>query len=331
MTSLVTGGTGFVGGAIVQQLLNKRENVRVLARASSKVNDLKGKGVDIAIGNVMDKNTLRKAMQGVDVLYHAAAQYETWTAKPQEMFDTAVEGTRNVMQAALDAGIKKVIHTSSAAAFGLPKNQTVTETMPKPGWLPDVYYRSKYESELAARSFIGKGLDIVFLNPVNVYGPGDINKPLGRSIIQLLNGQVPSLWDANFPIVYIDDVACAHFLAAQRAKAGERFLLVERNVEYRDFFGKIVELGGGKLPSFLPHAAVLAIATGSEWLARVTKRPPLVSVMQLKSGTQGTRFDGSKAKRDLELKYTTMEEGLRKTLAWYWDRGLLKKKPKFLN
>jgi len=163
-----------------------------------------------------------------------------------------------------------------------------------------------------------------------VYGPRDL-KPVGRSIVSLLNGELPSVWEATFAVVYVKDVARAHLLAAEKATAGERFLLVERNADYREFFGKVIELGGGKLPPFLPHSLVLAVAASSELLSRLTKRPPLVSVMQLKSGTLGTRFDGSKAESELGLKYTPMEEGLRKTIAWYWEQGLLKKKPKFLN
>lgn len=330
MINLVTGGTGFVGGAIVEQLVAAKQKVRVLARVNSKTEYPDGLGVEIVRGDVLDTASLKAAMQGVDTLYHAAAQYEVWTADPQRMLETANQGTRNVMDAALAVGVKKVLHTSSGAAFGLPKNATVRETMTEPGPLPDTYYRSKYESEKIAETYIAKGLNVIFLNPSNVYGPRDF-KPLGTSIVRMLNGQIPAIWDANFAIVYIDDVANAHLLAAKRGKVGERYLLVERNIEYRDLFELITAMGGTRMPPVLPVALMRVMAELGEALSALTKRPPLVSVMQLKSGTQGTRFDGSKAERDLGLKYTPMEKALETTLTWYWQQGLLKKKPVFLD
>lgn len=328
--NLVTGGTGFIGGHIVEQLLADGEKVRVLARRSSKLGDyLKHPNAEIVYGDVLEPVSLAAALAGVTTLYHAAAQFEIWTADPQLMLDTANQGTRNVLDAAMAAGVKRVLHTSSGAVFGLPKNQLVTEASGT-GPLLDVYYRSKYESEEIAKTYIAKGLDIVFLNPSNVYGPRD-TKPLGRSMVQLLNGQLPSAWDANFNIVYVVDVARGHILAANKAKTGERFLLAAQNIEFREFFSKVVELGGGKLPPFMPGAAIHAIAIASEALARVTKKMPLVSVMQYKAATQGTRFDGSKAERELGLRYTPMEEALRITIQWYWDNGFLKHKPRFLN
>jgi dihydroflavonol-4-reductase len=142
-----------------------------------------------------------------------------------------------------------------------------------------------------------------------------------------LNGELPALWDATFPIVYVDDVASAHLLAAQKGKPGERYLLVERNVSYRELFTKAAELGGAKLPPFLPVSVALATAHAAEFGARLTGKPPLVSVMQVVSGTQGTRFDGSKAPKELGFKYTDMDAGLRATIKWYWQQGLLRKKP----
>lgn len=323
MTDLVTGGTGFVGGAIVEQLVAAGRKARVLARPTSNVEHLESLGVEIAIGDVLDAASLRAAMSGIETLYHAAAQYEAWTARPQEMLDTANTGTRNVMEAALAAGVRKVIHTSSAAAFGLPKNQMVTEDQLQPGYLPDVYYQSKCESELIANSYIAKGLNVVTLNPSNVYGPGDVSKPLGRSIITLLNASLPAAWDAVFPIVYIDDVARAHLLAAEHGKPGERYLLVERNASYRDFFAAAAKLTGAKLPPFLPVGAALVTAYAAEFASRFTGQMPLVSVMQVRSGTRGTRFDGSKATRELGLAYTTMEDGLERTVSWYRNKGLV--------
>ena len=150
MSNLVTGGTGFVGGAIVEQLAASDQKTRVLARSTSKIDHLKHLNVDIAIGDVLDRLSLQRAMKDVDIVYHAVAQYEAWTADPEGMLETANQGTRNVMEAALAAGVKRVLHTSSAAAFGLPRNQVVSETMESPGPLIDAYYRSKYESEVIA-------------------------------------------------------------------------------------------------------------------------------------------------------------------------------------
>lgn len=329
MTVLVTGGTGFVGGAVVRALVTAGQQVRVLARPTSQTGQLAALGVEIVRGDVLDAASVEAALQSCDTLYHAAAIYDYWVPDKALLLRTEVEGTRNTLEAAKKAGLQKIVYTSTAVAIGERQGEVATETTPHRGYHLTSYERAKYEAEQLVLSYVEQGLPVVLVNPAGVYGPGDL-KPTGRGIIDVLNGKIPMLFPGVLAVVYIDDAATGHLLAAEKGRIGERYLLCERNVTLEEWFDQICRLAGVKRPSFGPVWGARALAFAGELASKFTGKAPLLSKDTLSITVHGLRADGSRAAKDLGLVYTPLEEGLPKTLAWYWEHGYLKRKPAFL-
>ncbi|RIK44496.1 MAG: hypothetical protein DCC55_02195 [Chloroflexi bacterium] len=325
MTVLVTGGTGFVGGAVVRALVERGEQVRVLARRTSKLDGLTALGVEIAYGDLFDQASIEAALAGCDLLYHVAAVFEFWEEK-EVLMRSAVEGTRNVLEAAQKVGVNKIVYTSTYVTIGTPKGQTGNETTSHRGYFLTAYEEAKYKAEQLVWDYIHKGLPVVIVNPSGVYGPGDL-KTAGQGLIKVMNQKSPILFPMSWSCVYIDDVAQGHLLAAEKGRSGERYLLSERIVTGKEYFGLACKLTGAKLPPTLPAPFFLPIVWGGEALSYFTRRPPLVSRDEFRMAVHGEHVDGSKTVRELGLQYTPLEEGLPKALAWYWKQGLIKHKP----
>jgi dihydroflavonol-4-reductase len=325
MTVLVTGGTGFVGGALVRALVERGEQVRVLARRTSKVDELIALGVEIAYGDLEDQQSVAAALVGCEVLYHVAAVFEFWEKK-EVLMRAAVEGTRNVLEAAQKAGVNKIVYTSTYLTIGASKGQIGTETTPHRGYFLTDYEEAKYRAEQLVLDYIRQGLPVVIVNPGGVYGPRDL-KSTGQSLMDVLNQKAPFLLPVSWSCVYIDDVAQGHLLAAAKGQVGERYILSERAVTGEEFFGLACQLTGAKLPPTWPAPFFLPIVWGGEAVSYFTGRPPLLSRQEFRMLTYGTPADGTKAVRELGLQYTPLEEGMPKALAWYWEQGLIKHKP----
>ena len=185
MKVLVTGGTGFVGGAIVNALLKQGDEVRVFARRKSKTDHLRVQGVEIVYGDILDSSSIQNALKGCNVLYHAAALYDFWGLDEKELMQTEIDGTRGVLEVALSSGIAKVVYTSTSTAVGEKRGEIGTESTTHRGYFLTMYERAKVEAEYVAMAFLDKGLPLVVVSPSGVYGPGDF-KPTGRSIIHFL-------------------------------------------------------------------------------------------------------------------------------------------------
>jgi dihydroflavonol-4-reductase len=326
MTVLVTGGTGFVGSAVVRALVERGDKVRVLARRTSKVDELTALGVEIAYGDLLDQTSIEAALAGCDTLYHVAAIYELWVQDKQKLIQTAVDGTRNAMEAAHKTGVSKVVYTSTSATIGAAKGEVGTETTPHRGYFLSAYEEAKHKAEQVAWEYVEKGVPIVIVNPAAVYGPGDL-KSTGQGLIDVVNGRAPFLYPMSWSTVYIDDVARGHLLAAEKGEVGQRYIFSERVVTGEKFFRLVCSLTDTKAPPTFPAPAFLPLVWAGEAIARFTRRPPLVSYDQFRTSTHGTSVDGAKAIRELGLQYTPLEEGLPKALAWYWEQGLIKHKP----
>ncbi|HSB07513.1 MAG TPA: NAD-dependent epimerase/dehydratase family protein [Thermodesulfobacteriota bacterium] len=326
MSVLVTGGTGFVGGAIVRALVKQGDNVRVLARRTSKTEHLKAMGVEIAYGDILDEESISAALQGCNILYHAAALYDFWGLDEQVLMRTEVEGTRDTLEAALKVGVEKVVYTSTAVTIGERKGEVGTEATQHRGYFLSKYERAKFEAEQVATSYLDKSLPIIMVNPAGVYGPGDF-KPTGRAIIDFLNGRILGLFGGSSSFVYIDDVGMGHALAARKGKVGERYILCGNIVTMHELARMLCRLSDAKMPPTVPAFLAGMNASLGQMVSRFTRRPPILSRETFRVISHGFQVDGAKASRELGIVYASLEEGLRKTIAWYWEQGLLKRKP----
>ncbi|MDO8519928.1 MAG: NAD-dependent epimerase/dehydratase family protein, partial [Deltaproteobacteria bacterium] len=215
---LVTGATGFIGGNLVRLLLKEGYAVRALVRHTSRLDNLKNLDVEKVYGDLRDKSSLIKACKGCDHLYHVAASYELWSAEPKEFYDTNVNGTHNILAAAREAGISKIVYTSTVGAIRYPDDPTKPsdETCwPTPKDLQNDYKRSKFQAEQVALKFAKEGLPVVVVNPSAPIGPYDIKPtPTGKIIVDFLKGKVPAYVDTGLNIIDVEDVAWGHLLAA---------------------------------------------------------------------------------------------------------------------
>ena len=325
MTILVTGGTGFVGGALVRALVERGARVRVLARPTSRTEHLEELDVEIARGDLFDPASILTALEDCDTLYHTAALYDLWGLDESAVMRTECEGTRNVLEAAGQMQVERIVYTSTALVIGERRGEVGTEATQHRGYFLSIYERAKFEADRIVGEYLDRGLPIVTVNPAGVYGPGDF-KPSGRMVIDLLNGRVPALFRGVTSLVYLDDVARGHILAAKGC-VGERYILCGQTAPLAFLSRAIGRLGGVRVPSTIPAALASPYALLGEWISRLTKRPPVLSRETFRLVAHGFRVDGSRAEKELGLEYTALEEGLRAAIRWYGENGRLKHRP----
>jgi len=322
---LVTGGTGFVGSHVVRALLEKQRRVRCLVRAGSRRENLEGLPVEIVVGDLTDAASLVPALSGVRTVYHVAADYRLWTRNPHELYRANAGGTDNVLAAASAAGVDRVVYTSSVAALGLTRDGSPAdeETPVERSRIIGHYKKSKYDAERVALSWASRGLPVVIVNPSTPIGEGDIKPtPTGQLIVDFLNRRMPAYVDTGLNLVDVRDVAAGHLAAAERGRVGERYILGNRDMTLREILETLARLTGlpaprVRLPHWIPLAAA-AVATGA---ARVTGRPPRVSLESVRMSTHRMFFDAGKAVRELGLPQTPVEEALSRAVAWFREKG----------
>lgn len=322
---LVTGGTGFVGSHVVRALLSRGRRVRCLVRAESRRDQLEGLPVEIAVGNLTDAASLSPALSGVHTLYHVAADYRLWARDPQELYRANPGGTENILAAAAAAGVARVVHTSSVAALGLmPDGSAADETTPvERARIIGHYKKSKYDAERVAQKWAARGLPVVIVNPSTPIGEGDIKPtPTGQMIVDFLNRRLPAYVDTGLNLVDVRDVAEGHLAAAERGCVGERYILGNRNMTLREILETLARLTGLPAPAVrLPHWIPLAAAAVTTGVARVTGRPPRVSLESVRMSTHRMFFDAKKAVRELGLPQTPVEDALSRAVSWFRERG----------
>jgi dihydroflavonol-4-reductase len=327
MKALVTGGTGFVGSHVVRALLDDGVSVRALARGASDRRALAGLPVEIVTGDLTEPASLAVALAGIEVLYHVAADYRLWAPDPRVLYRINVDGTRALLRAAEAAGVSRVVYTSSVGALGLTRDGAPgTETTPVR--LEDMvgdYKRSKFLAEREAEEAAARGLPVVIVNPSAPVGPWDWKPtPTGRMLVDYLKGRMLAYLDTGLNVVHVRDVARGHLLAAARGRVGERYILghAEGNLSLREIFQRLAPYTGVPAPRVrLPRAVAMALAAGSELVARVTGRAPLVARAAVRMAAKRMYFDPSRAVRELGLPQTPVDEALRDAVDWFWTNG----------
>ncbi len=323
MKVFVTGGTGFIGSRVVTRLVGAGHQVRCLVRSSKATLVLKQLDVRFTPGDLTDKASLAKGMEGCDWVINAAAAYDFWSPDRRVFREVNVVGTRNVMEAALESTISKVVHVSTVVVFGKPDRSPVTEDTPVGPVRFSEYARTKYEGELVAwELFKTRGLPLVVVYPGAVLGAKD-PKATGQYLQNLLQGKMPAtiFSDASFPFVHVNDVAEAIVRAAEKQNnLGERYLLIGENLTFGQINSIIAEISRVPLPGLaLPKAIALGTAALLTGIARITRKPPAwgMSLDQIRTMKEAPVVDGSKAERDLGIRYTPVRQALKEAVESY--------------
>ena len=329
MLCLVTGATGFVGSAVARKLLEAGHRVRVLARAGSDRRNIDGLDVTTVVGSLSEPATLPPAVEGVEALFHVAADYRLWVPEPDAMYRTNVDGTLALMQAALAAGVRRIVHTSSVATLGLlPRGENADEATPVA--LDDMigpYKRSKYLSEEAVRRLVQeRGLPAVIVNPSTPIGPRDIKPtPTGRLIVEAASGRMPAYVDTGLNFAHVDDVADGHLLAFERGTVGERYILGGDNMTLAQVLDVVCPLAGRKAPRIrLPADLILPIAYAAEAASLITRKEPFVTVDGVRLAKKKMFFSIDKARRELGYRPRPAIDGFADAVAWFRENNYLR-------
>lgn len=330
MKALVTGATGFVGSAVARALLGAEYAVRVLVRPASDRRNLDGLAVDAVVGDLTDGASLRAACAGCDALFHVAADYRLWIRDPLAMMAANVDGTRNILRAAMDAGVSRVVYTSSVATLGVrPDGQSADETTP--ATLADMigpYKRSKFLAEEAVLEMVaGDGAPVVIVNPSAPIGPHDIKPtPTGRMIVEAAAGRMPAYVDTGLNVVHVDDVAAGHLAAFERGGIGERYILGGENLTLRQILVAVAAITGKRAPLFrVPHGLILPIAYVAEVWTRLTGgEEPFATVDGVRMARKKMFFKSEKAIRDLGYAPRPAVEALSDAIRWFRENGYLR-------
>jgi dihydroflavonol-4-reductase len=325
MKTLVTGAAGFIGSAVVRTLLARGREVRALVEPGASMRNLDGLDVEIVEADICDRDAVRAAVRGTEVLYHLAAIYRLWLPDSRRMYEVNVEGTKNVLFAALRFGLARVVHTSSIAAVGLPgAGELADESTAFDYWdQADHYIRSKWLSERDALRFAAEGLPVVVVNPAFPFGERDVAPtPTGRFIVEALHRRIPGYPEGGFNAVDVDDVAEGHVLAEERGRVGERYILGGHNVTYGEFYGAVTELAG--LPPItrkLPTPLVYTLAWAMEKYATYTHEPPRITLKAARYARREVWFDTRRARNELGMPTTPLNDTIEKAIRWFRANG----------
>jgi len=326
MTTLVTGATGFLGNHVARQLVFAGHSVRILVRATSNLASLEGLNAERAVGDLQDMASLDRAMRGVRRVYHVAADYRLWSRNPDEIYESNVAGTRRLLEIAGQAGVERVVYTSTVATIVVPTHGPALpneETRATVDQMIGHYKRSKFLAELEAIKAAAAGVPVVIVNPTAPVGPGDWKPtPTGRIIVDFLNGRMPAYVDTGLNVVAVEDCAAGHLLAAEKGRIGERYILGGRNMTLKQILGALSAITGRPAPRLrLPHAVALAAGYADEFFARLTGREPHIPVEGVKMSRHRMFVESDKAERELGYRAGSVEAGLERAVRWYVDHG----------
>jgi len=330
VTVLLTGATGFVGAAVLRRLVAAGEAVRVLARPGSDRRNLDGIECRVAEGDLTDPASLRRAVAGCSGLMHVAADYRLWVPDPRVLYRTNVEGTRDLLRAAAEAGVSRIVYTSSVATLGINADGTPANES-TPVALADMigdYKRSKFLAEAEVRRLIEEeSVPAVIVNPSAPIGPRDVKPtPTGRLIVEAATGRIPAFVDTGLNVVHVDDVAEGHMLAYTRGAIGRRYVLGAEDMALRDILVHVATMVGRRPPRVrLPRLPLYPVAFAAEAIARIRGRgEPLVTVDGLRMSRKLMYFSSDRAKRELGYSPRPAAAAIRDAVAWFGEHGYLR-------
>ena len=335
MKCFVTGASGFIGANLVHELVARGHRVKALLRPESDLHGLYGVGFQRVTGDILDRRLLEREMEGCDWCFHVAAAYQLWMRNYAPMYETNVEGTRNVLESAGKVGCRKIVYTSTVGCIGLPKKvdgkfTPTTEMEPvSDDQMTNDYKRSKFRAEgVAFDLFRKRGLPIIIVNPTAPVGPRDVKPtPTGQLIVDFLNRKLPAYLDTGLNWVHVRDVAVGHILAAERGRIGERYILghAQGNWTMRETLAALEEITGVPSPKIqIPYWVALTLAHVNEGIASFTGTPPKAPLAGVRMARDKMWFSPAKAIRELGLPQTPPNQAFADAIAWFRANGDVK-------
>lgn len=327
MTTLVTGAAGFLGSHVARQLVARGQDVRVLVRPSSSNRAISDLSLEYVTGDLRDPASLERAMNGVDRVFHVAADYRLWARKSQDIYDSNVGGTKNLLAAAKNAGVSQLIYTSTVATIAVDRPELPNEsTDAKLEEMIGHYKRSKWLAEQEVLQAAMNGAPIIVAMPTTPVGPWDWKPtPTGKIIVDFLNGKMPGYVDTGLNFVAVEDCAAGHLLVSEKGKPGERYLLGAENLTLKGLLDLLANITGLSAPSIkIPHGMALGVAYVDTVLSRLVGKEPGIPVEGVKIAQHKMFVNASRAKRELGFEPGPVAGALERAARWYLANGYVK-------
>jgi dihydroflavonol-4-reductase len=322
----ITGATGFVGIHVARSYAAEGASLRLLTRQTSRLESLAGIDAEIVTGDLREPEKLRSALVGCDALVHVAADYRLWVRDPDQMYAANVTGTRELLRLACEAGVGRVVYTSSVATMGFKKDGTIVDEESPVSLLEMIghYKRSKFLGELEAIKAAKAGQHVMILNPTTPIGPGDAKPtPTGRIIVDFLNRNFPAYVDTGLNLVDVTEVARMHVVALERGNPGERYILGGENLTLKQILDRMSAITGLPSPTMkVPHAVAMAFAFFDEnFTGRLRRKEPRATVEAVRMGKKMMFASSAKAERDLGFQVLPVYSALRAAIEWFVAHG----------
>ena len=327
MTTLLTGATGFLGSAIARELLKDGRTLKLLIRKNTDTRNIDDLDCEVVYGDLRERESLKSALTGCKTLYHTAAYYSLWSRDKEIIYDINVQGTRNILESALEADVEKVVYTSTVGCIGLAEDGTpANEDRPmNTATLCNDYKLSKYKAEQVALELFRKGLPVVIVNPSTPVGPRDIKPtPTGKIILDFMNRKMPAYIDTGLNLIDVADCARGHILAEKKGRLGERYILGNKNMSLKEILMALEVLTGLKAPRIkMPYWVAYSAGLACEWMSdAITHQPPAVPLAGVKMAKYFMYYDASKAVRELGLPQNLVENALGQAVHWFKENSV---------
>jgi dihydroflavonol-4-reductase len=324
--AFLTGATGFVGGHVARALAAQGAELRMLVRKSSSLAGLEGVAGETHVGDLADPESLRPALSGCDAVVHVAADYRLWVRDPAAMYRANVDGTRELLRLAREAGVGRFVYTSSVATMGFREDSQATDE-DAPVGISDMvghYKRSKFLAELEAIAAAQKGQQVVILNPTTPVGSFDAKPtPSGRIFVDFLNGRFPAYMDTGLNLVDVAEVARTHADALTRGSFGRRYILGGENLTLKEILDKMSAISGIPAPKVrIPYAAAATYALFEEWIAgRILGREPRATLEEVRMGRKKMFASSDRAQRELGFRVMPVDAAMAAAIGWFRAKG----------